>query len=166
MYIICFYLSLSWRTGLETSSIPANQHSLSIMNACETESPKIRKLFTPISSFMDSSKSNATNNLEDPSEKSNDTFHTTLPNNNTQLTTPSTIISAMEEENRTPRTHPSTPSTASVSMQMAMTPAPAAALPCNDKPTEDAEETEYSFEERRAGFVLSTTNSENTLQVL
>ncbi|KAL2454929.1 65-kDa microtubule-associated protein 3 [Abeliophyllum distichum] len=154
------------RTDLETSSIPAKQHSLNIMNACETESPKMRKPFTPISSFTDSSKPNATNNSEDPNQKCNETFQKALPNINTPFTTHSKIISAMEEENRTPRTRPSTPSTVSDSMQTAMTPAPPAVLPLNDKPTEVAEEIEYSFEEKRAGFVLSTAHLDNTLQVL
>ncbi|CAA3005754.1 65-kDa microtubule-associated 3-like [Olea europaea subsp. europaea] len=150
------------RIGLETSSIPAKQHSLNIINTCETELLKIRKPFTSISSFTDTSKPNATN-LEDQNEKNIETFHKTLPNINTPFTTPTKIISATEEENRNPRPRPSTPSsTVLVSMQTAMTLAPPASLPRTDKPIEDAEEIEYSFEERRAGFELSM---ENSLQV-
>lgn len=63
--------------------------------------------------------------------------------------TPNSKISAFDE-NETPKTMPipipKTPSTVSVAMQMAMTPA----TPCIPR----GDRVEYSFEEKRAGFVL------------
>ena len=58
---------------------------------------------------------------------------------------------------------PSTPSTISVPMLTAMTPAPPPApVPYNANPVE---ETEYSFEERRAGFVLPQAHLKTAIQV-
>ena len=129
----------------------------------------VRKPFSPISS-TDSSKSNATNILEDLSRKHNDMLQKTLSSNNASFTTPSKIISAVEEENRTPKAKtipvPATPATVSVPMQTAVTPALFAAPPCNSKPVDDIpEEIEYSFEERRAGFVLPNSSLKTTILV-
>lgn len=139
--------------------------------------PMARKPFSPLSS-TDSSKSNATNILEDLNRKHNEMLQKALiSNNNTPFTTPSKIISSLEEENRTPKVMPiplpTTPSTVSVPMQTAVTPAPPPPPPplhlssssntnsTTIKPTDETthEEIEYSFEERRAGFVLPRTTT-------
>ncbi|XP_010245134.1 PREDICTED: 65-kDa microtubule-associated protein 3-like isoform X2 [Nelumbo nucifera] len=76
------------------------------------------------------------------------------------------------EDNRTPKEKmpipvPTTPSTISVPMQTATTPAPAIAtvLFGADKIEEMHEEVEYSFEERRAGFVIPKTHVISVVQV-
>lgn len=150
------------RRGLDIAGLPVKKSSFG-------ESPMVRKPFSPISS-TDSSKSNATNILEDLNRKHNDMLQKTLTANNTSFTTPSKIIPAVEEENRTPKAMtipvPSTPATVSVPMQTAVTPAPFAVLPSNSKPVDDIpEEIEYSFEERRAGFVLPNSSLKTTILV-
>lgn len=52
---------------------------------------------------------------------------------------------------------PATPSTVSVPMQMSMTPAPAS-IPFETGALEMPDEREYSFEERRAGFIVPMTH--------
>ncbi|XP_022890286.1 65-kDa microtubule-associated protein 3-like [Olea europaea var. sylvestris] len=141
----------SGRRGLDIAGLPLKPHSFNPPNAHEIESPMMRKPFSPISS-TDSSKSNATNILEDLNRKHNEMLQKTLTSNNTPFVTPSKTISTPDEENRTPKTMailvPSTPSTVSVPMLTAITPAS-----CIPESMKD-EEIEYSFEERRAGFVL------------
>ncbi|GFZ15242.1 microtubule associated protein (MAP65/ASE1) family protein [Actinidia rufa] len=119
-----------------------------VNNACEIESPMKWKPFTSISS-TESPKSNTTILAEDFNRKQNETSQRTLQSNNTQIAvnaTPSKLISAPEEEN-------TAPTTMSVPMQTATTPAP---VICSDG--NPAVEVEYSFEERRAGFVLPRTH--------
>ncbi|KAL3524191.1 hypothetical protein ACH5RR_017025 [Cinchona calisaya] len=149
------------RRGLDIAGLPVKKHSFGAVSSREGESPMVRKPFSPISS-TDSSKSNAANIFEDPNKKHNDMLQKTLSSNNTSFATPSKIISAVEEENKTPKPMtvpvPSTPATVSVPMQTAITPAPSVILPLNSKPVDEIpEEIEYSFEERRAGFVLPKT---------
>ncbi|KVI04584.1 Microtubule-associated protein, MAP65/Ase1/PRC1 [Cynara cardunculus var. scolymus] len=141
------------RRGLDIAGLAASRkHSLSEV---EPSQPIFRKPFSPISS-TESSKSL----LEDFNRKHEmlqKTFQTS--SNSTPFITPSKItLSATEDENRTPKTNmiplvPSTPSTVSVPMQTVATPAP---LDCLNqiKETVPEEIIEYSFEERRAGFVL------------
>lgn len=87
------------------------------------------------------------------------------------FTTPSKTNTLVDEENRTPKAMPipvpSTPSTVSVPMQTAITPAHALApIPYGTTQVEEtAEEIEYSFEERRAGFVLPKTHVKPLIQV-
>lgn len=89
----------------------------------------------------------------------------TFQSNTTPFTTPSkTITSATDDENRTPKTHmipavPCTPSTVSVPMQTVMTPAPTPLTGVNQikEMVIPEEVVEYSFEERRAGFVAPGT---------
>lgn len=73
--------------------------------------------------------------------------------------TPNSKISAAFDENETPKKMPipipKTPSTVSVAMQMAMTPA----TPCIRR----GDLVEYSFEEKRAGFVLHNSNSSSSM---
>ncbi|XP_057476328.1 65-kDa microtubule-associated protein 3-like isoform X2 [Actinidia eriantha] len=116
--------------------------------ALSAESPMKWKPFTSISS-TESPKSNTTILAEDFNRKQNETSQRTLQSNNTQIAmnaTPSKLISAPEEEN-------TAPTTMSVPMQTATTPAPL--IRSNGNP---AAEVEYSFEERRAGFVLPRTH--------
>nr|XP_043639406.1 65-kDa microtubule-associated protein 3 [Erigeron canadensis] len=135
------------RRGLDIAGLPASRkHSIS-----EVE-PSHRTPFSPISS-TESSKSNITL-LEDLNRK-HEMVQKTFQKTNTQpFTTPAkTTVSSMEDnENRTPKTNmiptiPCTPSTVSVPMQTIMT-------PFLDKKSFPEEIIEYSFEERRAGFVL------------
>ncbi|KAI3735192.1 hypothetical protein L6452_14682 [Arctium lappa] len=142
------------RRGLDIAGLPASRkHSLSEV---EPSQPIFRKPFSPISS-TESSKS-LLEDLNRKHEMLQKTFQSSS-NNNTPFTTPSKItLSATEDENRTPKTNmipmvPCTPSTVSVPMQTAITPAPLNCLNQN-KETIPEEIIEYSFEERRAGFVL------------
>ncbi|KAF5795243.1 putative microtubule-associated protein, MAP65/Ase1/PRC1 [Helianthus annuus] len=153
------------RRGLDIAGLPANRkHSIS-----ETEPPQPQQIFrTPFSpiSSTESSKTNISllEDLNRKHEMLQKTFQTS--NNNTPFTTPSKtlIISATDDENRTPKTNmipmvPCTPSTISVPMQTAMTPAPASMGVDQIKKMMIPEEiVEYSFEERRAGFVLPRTH--------
>ncbi|KAL3837914.1 hypothetical protein ACJIZ3_022505 [Penstemon smallii] len=142
---------VSGRKGLDLADIPVKQHF-----AREIETPMKRKPFSPISS-TDSSMSNVTNILEDLNKKHNEVLHKTLTSNiTTPFTTPCKTIYTAEQENRTPPTMgipiPSTPKTVSIPMQTAITPAPSAVKSVD-------EEIEYSFEERRAGFVLPRSSN-------
>ncbi|XP_031274536.1 65-kDa microtubule-associated protein 3 [Pistacia vera] len=152
------------RRCLDMAGVPMKKHSLgsNAFNACEPESPLIRKPFSPISSTT-SSKSNMANLLDDFSTNNSETtLHKTIPPNDLSCTTPLKTTTVVDEENRTPKAMPipllpPTPSTVSVPMQTAMTPAPAptAPIPFSANPVHEIpEEIEYSFEERRAGFVL------------
>ncbi|KAJ9545763.1 hypothetical protein OSB04_025470 [Centaurea solstitialis] len=123
--------------------------------------PMFRKPFSPISS-KESSKANAT----EVGRKHETPLKTFQNQNNTMpFTTPTkAAIFCLEDENRTPKTNmiPILPSTPFTAMQMAMTPAPAAAVPVSIPFSDQIKEVvvnpeeiiEYSFEERRAGFVL------------
>ncbi|KAL2540094.1 65-kDa microtubule-associated protein 3 [Abeliophyllum distichum] len=150
----------SGRRGLDIAGLPLKPHSFNPPNARELESPMMRKPFSPISS-TDSSKSNATNILEDLNRKHNEMLQKTLTSNKTPFTTPSKTISTLDEENTTPKTMaiplPSTPSTVTIPMLTATTPAPSA--------PESMEEIEYSFEERRAGFVVPKEHRKTVIQI-
>ncbi|KAJ0764693.1 putative microtubule-associated protein, MAP65/Ase1/PRC1 [Helianthus annuus] len=149
------------RRGLDIAGLPANRkHYIS-----ETEPPQPQQIFrTPFSpiSSTESSKTNISlrEDLNRKHEMLQKTFQTS--NNNTPFTTPSkTLISATDDENRTPKTNmipmvPCTPSTNSVPMQTAMT--PAMGVDQIKKMMIPEEIVEYSFEERRAGFVLPRTH--------
>jgi len=104
----------------------------------------------------------------------NETSHTTVTSATATFTTPSKTIPppAVDEENRTPKVIsipiPSTPSTISAPMQTLVTPVPAPQHRYgeNNSVEEAQEEIEYSFEERRAGFVLPiTTPLKRAIQV-
>ncbi|KAL3650445.1 hypothetical protein CASFOL_006848 [Castilleja foliolosa] len=126
----------------------------------ETE---LRKPFTPISTTNPSKKSNTANNFRDPNKKHDDTLHKTLVRNNntSSTTTPPKIISRTDEENITPQTTRitlySTPSTLFAPMQTELTPpisTQTAIMPTLTTIKSVGEEIEYSFEEKRAGFVM------------
>lgn len=155
------------RRGLDIAGLPSKKHSYNPANVREHESPMTRKPFSPVSSTASSKGySNTTNSVEDVDKQYSGAFQKTLPsynnNNSTQVSTPLKVTSIIDEENRTPKAMPvpvpvpSTPATVSVPMQVAATPAPpvTVAFDANKVETPD-KEIEYSFEERRAGFVLT-----------
>lgn len=151
--------------GLDIAGLPIKKQSF---NPREIDSPMMRKPFSPISSTASSEANTMLEDLNRPQPK---ILHKTVSSNNIPYTTPSKSQlpppSATDEENRTPKTMPipvpSTPSTISVPMLTAMTPAPPSApVPYNANPVE---ETEYSFEERRAGFVLPQAHLKTAIQV-
>ncbi|KAI5346933.1 hypothetical protein L3X38_014812 [Prunus dulcis] len=131
----------SGRRGLDVAGLPVKKHSFGATNASEVETPTMRKPFSPIS----------------------------IPTENGAMTTPLKSTNLADEENKTPKVMPifvpTTPSTVSVPMQTAMTPAyppiPFAANVVEEIP----EEIEYSFEERRAGFVLPKAHIKSMIQV-
>ncbi|XP_058086998.1 65-kDa microtubule-associated protein 3-like isoform X2 [Magnolia sinica] len=103
------------------------------------------------------SKPNATSFLEDLNNPYNGASLKAFPVENVPYSTPPKRTSVTDEENRTPKAMPiptpSTPLTVSVPMQTAQTPAPAAVL-LGTTVRQELEEIEYSFEERRAGFIV------------
>lgn len=150
---------------MDIAGLPVKKHTF---NAYEVESsPVMRRPFSPISS-RESSKTNATNILEDLNRKHNDTVQKTIPGNTTPFTTPSkTVFASAGEDNMTLKTAPApyTPSTPSIPMQTGMTPAPRSVAYIATPTKEVPEEIEYSFEEQRAGFVLPGTHPKSQLQV-
>ncbi|XP_022736876.1 65-kDa microtubule-associated protein 3-like [Durio zibethinus] len=151
------------RRGLDIADIPVRKRSSSAVNANEPESPLVRKPFSPISSTI-SSKANMTNKLED----NGGTLQKMLPTNDLSYTTPFKTICLVGEENRTPKATPipvpCTPSTVSVPMQTAMTPAPPIPFTATKPVEEIPEEIEQSFEERRLAVVLSQTQITSLIQ--
>lgn len=158
------------RRGLDIAGLPVKKHSFGNATVREVDSPMMRVPFSPISSTA-SSKNNMTNLSDDLNMTHSETLQKTHATNNLQFTTPSKTISVANEENKTPHglailPVPSTPSTVSVPMQTAITPAPPPPVSFGTKVVEDIpEEIEYSFEEMRAGFVLPKTHIKSLIQV-
>lgn len=156
------------RRGLDIASLPVKKQSFGASNVCELESPMIRKPFSSISTVI-SSKAN----MADSNTTQSDMLQKGVPVSELGFATPvkTTTTTLADEENRTPKTMPismpATPATVSVAMQMAITPAPPPPppIPYGPSPVEDPEEIEYSFEERRLGFVLPGTHVKPILQV-
>ncbi|KAL5983801.1 hypothetical protein ACLOJK_017893 [Asimina triloba] len=102
------------------------------------------------------SKANTTNFLEDLNNSYNGTSLKVFTVDNA-LITPSGRASAADDENKTPKTMPimtpSTPSTISVPMQTPHTSGPVSVL-FGTAAEEESEEIEYSFEGKRAGFIV------------
>jgi len=149
---------------LDLAGLPLKKQSNTV-NGCEMEKTMTRKPFSPISS-TDSSKFNATNILEDLNRMHNHNVmaNKMLPSSQIPFSTPVKTLYTTEEENRTPLAVatipvPSTPLTVSAPMQTAVTPVHNALVPYNYSKTveEIPVEIEYSFEERRLGFVLPRT---------
>lgn len=149
---------------MDIAGLPANRkHSLSEIEP--PQQPLFRKPFSPISS-TESSKSLLQQDFNKKQEILQKTFQITTP-----FTTPSKPISSiLDDENKTPKTNmipmvPYTPSTVSVPMQTSMTPC----LNNNNKIKEmviPEEIIEYSFEERRAGFVLPRAHLKTVVAVV
>lgn len=133
--------------------LPVKKHSLGA-NAGEGESPMVvRKPFAPIPTptALFSNSANSSNSLNDLNEK--------LQKLNMSSSKTPIKTTSISEEVITPKIIPiplpSTPSTVSVPMQTAMTPALPHPVDLTARISEDISEVvEYSFEERRAGFVL------------
>lgn len=149
------------RRGLNRAGITAKQHSFNLLNAREAEPPPLmRKPFSPISSATPS-KSTAANVMADLSRKHDELWQKLLTINRT----PPNITSRVGQENRTPQKTPTAipliPLTVSIPMQTAITPASikTAAI------VRGEEELEYSFEERRARFVLPRSPLMNAARV-
>ncbi|XP_019453234.1 PREDICTED: 65-kDa microtubule-associated protein 3-like isoform X1 [Lupinus angustifolius] len=112
-------------------------------------SPLTRQPFTPISlSSKVSSKSNVENGIDDLNMHDTEKFQKTIALNKLPFTTPPKTAKAVDEENPIPVA--TTPLTVSFPMNLTMTPAPKSVSFGGDL----VQETEYSFEERRLGFVL------------
>lgn len=132
--------------------------------------PMMRRPFSPISS-TDSSRSNATNVLDELNRKQQQHSEMVQKTLSTPVKTIPIPNPNVEEENRTPMAMPipipSTPSTVSIPMQTAITPAPLSVVPYNAAKAmeETGEEIEYSFEERRAGFVVPRTHIKTLMLV-
>lgn len=148
----------SARRGLDIGNLPVKNCQLT---GRESEpAVVVRKPFSPVSSTP-SSRANA-DLLDDHNIPCNDPVQkTTLFKKETPQKTASKMFPAANEENQTPNTM----STVSVPMQTVMTPAPPRRLFSDDLVEEITEEIEYSFEERRAGFVLPVTPLQRVVQV-
>ncbi|KAB2635746.1 65-kDa microtubule-associated protein 3-like [Pyrus ussuriensis x Pyrus communis] len=133
--------------GLDVAGLYIKKHSFGAPNPFEVETPTIRKPFSPIS------------------------VPVSIPSENVAFgTTPLKPRTVADEENKTPKVMPiftpTTPSTVLVPMQTTMTPAPPPPVPfATNLVQEIPEEIEYSFEERRAGFVLPKTHVKSMIQV-
>ncbi|XP_054812123.1 65-kDa microtubule-associated protein 3-like [Prosopis cineraria] len=127
----------------------------------DIHSPMTRQPFSPIASTLSSKANMKTPADELINTQSEKLQKAVAPNATMPFTTPSKTAPIMaDEENRTPKTvmpipYPSTPSTVSAPMNMAVTPAPPAAAPVL-RAGDFAPEIEYSFEERRLAFILSS----------
>ncbi|KAK4483418.1 hypothetical protein RD792_010605 [Penstemon davidsonii] len=134
-----------------TSVCHIKQHASNALNSQQTESLPIRKPLSPISS----TSFNITScNFQDQNSRSGE-FQNTYNIHKTPVSTPTKNVSATNE-NRTPKMMPvpmpATPPTASTAMQTAMTPYTPVRVRGTDK-------VEYSYEERRAGFILPNSQS-------
>ncbi|XP_057774466.1 65-kDa microtubule-associated protein 3-like isoform X2 [Salvia miltiorrhiza] len=141
------------RKGLNRAGITTKHHSSNLANAREAERRLMRKPFSPLFSATPS-KSTAANVMEDLNRKHDELCRKLLTINRT----PPSITSRAGQENITPQ---KTPSTVSIPMQTAITPASikTAAI------ARVEEELEYSFEERRARFVLPRAPLMNVARV-
>ncbi|CAO2829432.1 unnamed protein product [Amaranthus hypochondriacus] len=162
------------KRALDTTNLPAKNYSF---GGQESEPIVARKPFSPVSAvastrgtgnFFDDQNTMHNSSIQKPLAK-NETSQKVVSLNNTPFTTPTKKIPAADEENRTPNVKsippPSTPLTISAPMQTSMTPAPPKPLYADNLVEDTADEIEYSFEERRAGFVLPKTNLKRAIQV-
>ncbi|KAK3036137.1 hypothetical protein RJ639_031718 [Escallonia herrerae] len=151
------------RNHHQTGSINAQssvvQNSSNASNVHEITTP-MRKPLSPVSSAL-FSKANA-GNIQDQNTTPDAAVERTLCSNTTPVASPAKATAAAHDENRTPRKMPipmpTTPSSVLVAMQTAKTPI----TPCVPH---GGQETEYSFEEMRAGFVLPNAHSKSLFQV-
>ncbi|KAL1341930.1 hypothetical protein HN51_028506 [Arachis hypogaea] len=142
----------SARRGLDIAGVPVKKYSFGAGSTRDIEPPPLaRQPFSPITSKVSSNTNMA--NSKDELNIQSEKLQKTISLNNMPFSTPSkTAAIVVDDENRTPKAMPipvpSTPSTVSVPMKMVMTPAPAFGG------GELVRDIEYSFEERRLGFVL------------
>ncbi|KAH9657707.1 65-kDa microtubule-associated protein 3 [Citrus sinensis] len=148
------------RRGLDIPGEPKKKQS---SDASEQDSPMKRRPFSAINSTTSSNDVNP----------NGETVQKPDPPFDLSFTTPSNTNSFIDDENMTPKSMPipvpPTPPTISVPMQTTTTtPAPAdAPIPFNVYQVVETAEgiDEYSFEERRAGFVLPEIHSKPSIQV-
>jgi hypothetical protein len=144
------------RRGVDNiADISMRRYSLGAGVVRDIKSPLTRQPFSIISSTISSQE-----NVENAAAESNlqkQKLQKTFAINNFPFTTTTTTTSKAEtvvdeeNKNRTPKPMPvpastTTPRTVSIPMNMTMTPAPFG--------SNQVQEIEYSFEERRFGFVL------------
>ncbi|KAL0373550.1 UNVERIFIED_CONTAM: microtubule-associated protein 4 [Sesamum radiatum] len=134
-----------------TSAGPVKHHSSNASNSQHAELLPLRKALSPLSSL---SSNIISCNFQDQNTKSGDFQDTHVVCKTPAATTPTKNVST-HDENRTPKTMPipvpATPPTVTAAMQTATTPfTPAIRV---------AGEVEYSFEEKRAGFVCPRSHS-------
>ncbi|XP_030473282.2 65-kDa microtubule-associated protein 3-like isoform X1 [Syzygium oleosum] len=156
------------RRGLDVAGLPLKKHSLDAVMASEPDSPMIRKPFSPVSPAV-STKLSLANVMDNAAVRQDEPLQKIFSSNNNVFSTPLKTTTMNNDENRTPKVMgipvPSTPSTVSIPMQTAATPA-LVSLPLGANLVKEiAEEIEYSFEERRAGFVLPRANMKPMIQV-
>lgn len=143
--------------------IPGEPKKKQSSDASEHDSPMKRRPFSAINSTTSSNDVNP----------NGETVQKPDPPFDLSFTTPSNTNSFIDDENMTPKSMPipvpTTPPTISVPMQTTTTtPAPAdAPIPFNVYQVVETAEgiDEYSFEERRAGFVLPEIHSKPSIQV-
>lgn len=154
------------RRGLDVAGLPLKKHSLDAALASEPDSPMIRKPFSPVSPAV-STKMSLTNVMDNAAARQDEPLQKIFSGN--MFSTPLKTTNMNDEENRTPKVMaipvPTTPSTISMPMQTAMTPALVSQPLAANLVKEIAEEIEYSFEERRAGFVLPRAYVKPMIQV-
>ncbi|KAI3449137.1 hypothetical protein Pfo_005802 [Paulownia fortunei] len=129
---------------------PVKQHSSNASNSQHAGLLTLRKALSPISSL---SSNIISCNFRDQNAKSGE-FQDTHTACKTPAGTPTKTVSAYDE-NRTPKKMPipvaATPPTVSTAMQTATTPFTPG--------IRGTEEVEYSYEERRAGFIIPKSHS-------
>lgn len=152
---------------MDVAGLPLKKHSLDAAMASEPDSPMIRKPFSPVSPAI-STKVSLTNVMDNTSVRQDEPLQKIFSSTNNVFSTPLKTTTMNGEEFRTPKVManpvPTTPSTISIPMQTS-TPA-LVSLPLGANLVKEiAEEIEYSFEERRAGFVLPRANIKPMIQV-
>ncbi|CAI8585216.1 unnamed protein product [Vicia faba] len=140
----------SARRGLDIADIPKRKYTFGTGIVRDIESPLTRQPFTTISSTVSSQENVESASVELNMQKLK--LQETLAINNFPFTSTSKTDTVVDEESRTPKAMPipsshSTPMTVPIPMNMAMTPAPFGG--------ELVPEIEYSFEEKRLGFLLA-----------
>ncbi|KAE9592631.1 putative microtubule-associated protein, MAP65/Ase1/PRC1 [Lupinus albus] len=136
----------------EASYLSSARRGLDIAGAgsvCGIDSPSTRQPFSPISlSSKVSSKSNVANGIDDLNIHNTEKLQKTIALNKLPFTTPPKTATVVDIENPIPVA--TTPLMVSFPMNLTMTPAPKSVSFGGNLVLE----TEYSFEERRLGFVL------------
>ncbi|KAL5081092.1 hypothetical protein RYX36_009513 [Vicia faba] len=140
----------SARRGLDIADIPKRKYTFGTGIVRDIESPLTRQPFTTISSTVSSQENVESASVELNMQKLK--LQETLAINNFPFTSTSKTDTVVDEESRTPKAMPipsshSTPMTVPIPMNMAMTPPPFGG--------ELVPEIEYSFEEKRLGFLLA-----------
>ncbi|KAG9440922.1 hypothetical protein H6P81_021087 [Aristolochia fimbriata] len=149
------------RRGLDIAGLPVKKHAFSPFNSRDNTEGS-RKPFSPVSAVP--SKANMQNFQDEHTTHLNNLSNVVpsqLATVTKPLSTPTKLATLTDEENRTPKANvtppPITPSTVSVPMQTAITPAPSTVSVLFKSPERETLQ-EYSFEERRYGFVVPNSH--------